>query len=94
MAAAPGRLSSAGTDMLVQDAAIGGECTFTGSVPVVTSRGGELLREAALAMRTDMLTGRLAHTVHTYPTWSAAVHMPAAQFFVDTERRSARPAAH
>ncbi|MFN2496110.1 MAG: hypothetical protein ABR608_09435 [Pseudonocardiaceae bacterium] len=34
-----------------------------------------------LAMFTGMFTGRLAQTVHAYPTWSIAVQQAAAQFF-------------
>ena len=59
---------------------------------VVASRGGELIHEAALAMRTHMFTGRLAQTVHAYPTWSSAVQKAAAQFFFEIEGRRARPA--
>lgn len=58
----------------------------------VAAVGGELVHEVALAMRTNMFTGRLAQTVHTYPTWSLAVQKAAAQFFFDVEGRSARPA--
>jgi pyruvate/2-oxoglutarate dehydrogenase complex dihydrolipoamide dehydrogenase (E3) component len=59
---------------------------------VVAERGGELVHEAALAMRTHMFTGRLAQTVHAYPTWSMAVRQAAAQFFMEINGRSARPA--
>ena len=59
---------------------------------VVASRGGELVHEAALAMRTGMFTGRLAQTTHAYPTWSLAVQVAAAQFFTETGGRRARPA--
>ncbi len=59
---------------------------------VVAPRGGELVHEAALAMRTGMFTGRLAQTVHAYPTWSVAVQQAAAQFFVEVGGRRARPA--
>jgi pyruvate/2-oxoglutarate dehydrogenase complex dihydrolipoamide dehydrogenase (E3) component len=60
---------------------------------VVASRGGELIHEAALAMRTDLFTGRLAQTVHAYPTWSMAIQKAAAQFFMEIEGRRARAAA-
>lgn len=59
---------------------------------VVASRGGELIHEAALAMRTRMFTGRLAQAVHAYPTWSMAVRQAAAQFFMEIDGRAARPA--
>jgi hypothetical protein len=46
-------------------------------------------------MRTDMFTGRLAQTVHAYPTWSIAVQQAAAQFFGGygghTARRTGQP---
>jgi pyruvate/2-oxoglutarate dehydrogenase complex dihydrolipoamide dehydrogenase (E3) component len=59
---------------------------------IVASRAGELIHEPALALRTGMFTGRLAQTVHAYPTWSVAVRQAAAQFFFEIEGRRARPA--
>ena len=59
---------------------------------VVAARGGELVHEAALAMRTGMFVGRLAQAVHAYPTWSMAVRQAAAQFFMEIDGRRARPA--
>jgi len=59
---------------------------------IVSERAGELVHEVALAMRTGMFTGRLAQTVHAYPTWSIAVRQAAGQFFVTTGGRDARPA--
>lgn len=59
---------------------------------IVAERGGELIHEAALAMRTGMFAGRLAQTVHAYPTWSMAVRQAAAQFFMEIDGRRARPA--
>jgi pyruvate/2-oxoglutarate dehydrogenase complex dihydrolipoamide dehydrogenase (E3) component len=59
---------------------------------VVAPTGGELIHEAALAMRTRMLTGRLAQTTHAYPTWSAAIQQAAAQFFFEYNGRIARSA--
>lgn len=59
---------------------------------VVASRGGEVVHEAALAMRSGMLTARLALTVHAYPTWSLAMQQAAAQFFIEVNGRRARPA--
>lgn len=58
----------------------------------VAARGGEMIHEVALAIRTRMFTGRLAQTVHAYPTWSLAVRQAAAQFFVESGGRVARPA--
>ncbi|WP_306357924.1 MULTISPECIES: NAD(P)/FAD-dependent oxidoreductase [unclassified Nocardia] len=59
---------------------------------IVAARAGELIHEPALAMRTGMFTGRLAQTVHAYPTWSMAVQQAAAQFFGygDSPRRPRR----
>jgi pyruvate/2-oxoglutarate dehydrogenase complex dihydrolipoamide dehydrogenase (E3) component len=59
---------------------------------IVAPRAGEMIHEVALAMRTDMFTGRLAQTVHAYPTWSTSLRQAAAQFFVETNGRRARPA--
>jgi len=43
---------------------------------IVAARAGEMIHEPALAMRTGMFTGRLAQTVHAYPTWSLAIQRP------------------
>jgi pyruvate/2-oxoglutarate dehydrogenase complex dihydrolipoamide dehydrogenase (E3) component len=59
---------------------------------IVATRAGELIHEPTLAMRTRMFTGRLAQTVHAYPSWSVAVRQTAAQFFIEAEGRRARPA--
>ena len=59
---------------------------------IVAPRAGEMIHEVALAMRTRMFTGRLAQTVHAYPTWSYAVQKTAGQFFGDVEGRTARAA--
>jgi pyruvate/2-oxoglutarate dehydrogenase complex dihydrolipoamide dehydrogenase (E3) component len=59
---------------------------------VVAPGAGEIVHEAALAVRTRMLTGRLAQTVHAYPTWSIAIQQAAAQLFFEYAGRSARPA--
>jgi pyruvate/2-oxoglutarate dehydrogenase complex dihydrolipoamide dehydrogenase (E3) component len=48
---------------------------------IVASRAGEMIDEVALAMRAGVFTGRLAQTVHAYPTWSLAIQQAAAQFF-------------
>ena len=54
--------------------------------------GGELVHEVALAMRTGMFAGRLAQTVHAYPSWSMAVQMAAGQLFFEVDGRGHRPA--
>lgn len=59
---------------------------------IVCPRAGEMIHEVALAMRTQMFAGRLAQTVHAYPTWSTAVRQAAGQFFVEVDGRRARPA--
>lgn len=59
---------------------------------IVAGRGGEMIAEAALAVRTGMFVGRLAQTVHAYPTWGTAVRQAAAQYFMDVGGRRARPA--
>lgn len=59
---------------------------------IVAPPAGEMINEIALAMRTHMLTGRLAQTVHAYPSWSMAIRQAAAQFFWDVGGRQARPA--
>jgi pyruvate/2-oxoglutarate dehydrogenase complex dihydrolipoamide dehydrogenase (E3) component len=61
---------------------------------IVAARGGEMIHEAALAMRTGMFTGRLVQTVHAYPTWSLALRQAATQFFMELDGRKARPARH
>jgi hypothetical protein len=58
---------------------------------IVAPRAGEMLHEVSLAMRTGVFTGRLAQTVHAYPTWSMAIQEAAVQFFVPYRGREARP---
>jgi len=60
---------------------------------IVAPRAGEMVHEVALAIRTAMFTGRLAQTVHAYPTWSTSLRQAAAQFFMETNGRRARPAS-
>jgi pyruvate/2-oxoglutarate dehydrogenase complex dihydrolipoamide dehydrogenase (E3) component len=45
---------------------------------IVAERAGEMIAEVGLAMQLNALTGRLAQTVHAYPTWSLAVRQAAA----------------
>ena len=59
---------------------------------IVAPRAGEMIHEIALAMRMRAFTGRIAQTVHAYPTWSFAVRRTAGQFFGDVDGREARPA--
>jgi pyruvate/2-oxoglutarate dehydrogenase complex dihydrolipoamide dehydrogenase (E3) component len=59
---------------------------------IVAGRAGEMIHEPALAIRTGMFVGRLAQTVHAYPTWSVAVRQAAAQFFMERGGRQARAA--
>ena len=59
---------------------------------VLTDCGARLLiHEAALAMQTKMFVGRLAQTVHAYPTWSMAMQQAALQFFGTSAGFSAKP---
>lgn len=48
---------------------------------VVAPAAGEMLAAGTLAMRTRMPAGRLAQTIATYPTYSIAVRVAAAQLF-------------
>lgn len=59
---------------------------------VVADHAGEVIHEAALAIRTGMFTGRLAQTVHAYPTLATGVRSAAAQFFVERDGLRARKA--
>lgn len=59
---------------------------------IVAPSGGELIGQAALAMRTNMFTGRLAQTTQAYPTWSLAIQETAAQLFMTRNGRTARDA--
>jgi len=59
---------------------------------IVASRAGEMIHEPALAMATNMFTGRLAQATHAYPTWSYGLQLVAAQFFQTAGGRRARAA--
>ncbi len=59
---------------------------------VVCPRAGELISEVALAMRTRAFTGRLAQTIHPYPSWSVALQQAASQFFFAVDGHRARDA--
>lgn len=59
---------------------------------IVAPRAGEMVAELSLLMRTDAMVGRLAQTMHPYPSWSYGLQKAAGQFFTEVEGRSARPA--
>lgn len=59
---------------------------------VVCPTGGDVIHEAVLLMRSGAFAGRLAQTVHAYPSWSLAVRECAAQFFLEQRGRRSRPA--
>jgi pyruvate/2-oxoglutarate dehydrogenase complex dihydrolipoamide dehydrogenase (E3) component len=59
---------------------------------VVGPGAGELINEVALAIRIGCFAGRLAQTVHAYPTWSMAIQLAAAQLFFEVDGRGVRPA--
>ncbi|MEO0492011.1 MAG: FAD-dependent oxidoreductase [Actinomycetota bacterium] len=59
---------------------------------IVADRAGEMINEVAFAMRTRAFAGRLAQTVHAYPTWSYGLQKVAAQLFGEVEGRTWRPA--
>ncbi len=59
---------------------------------VVAERAGEMIHEVALALRTGAFAGRLAQSVHAYPTWSTGIRSAAAQWFFEVDGRRARPA--
>jgi pyruvate/2-oxoglutarate dehydrogenase complex dihydrolipoamide dehydrogenase (E3) component len=59
---------------------------------IVAARAGEMIALPTLALRTAMFPARLALTVQAYPTWTLGVRQTAAQFFVPTNGRRARPA--
>jgi len=58
---------------------------------VVGPMAGEQISEGALAMRSGMLVGRLAQTIHAYPTWSLSTRVAAARFFGAQGGTPARP---
>ena len=58
----------------------------------VTPAGGELAAQAALAMRTGMLAGRIAQTISPYPTYSLGLRVAAARLFGEFRGGTWRPA--
>jgi len=59
---------------------------------VVGPVAGELITQGVLAMSTGMLAGRIAQSVHAYPTWSMSVRIAVAQLFGEFAGRGSRPA--
>ncbi len=59
---------------------------------IVAPRAGEMINEVALLMRSGGFTGRLAQTVHAYPTWGYGIQKAAGQFFGPVDGREAVPA--
>lgn len=59
---------------------------------IVGPRAGDMIAEVALAMRTRVFTGRLAQTIHAYPTWSSAIQQAATGFFFESDGVEVRPA--
>ena len=68
LVAVPGRVGGLALGKLVGMTAVG-------------PMAGELIAEGALSMRAGTVVGRLAQTVHAYPTWSLSTRIAAAQFF-------------
>jgi len=58
---------------------------------VVGPMAGEQITEGALSMRAGTLVGRLAQTIHAYPTWSLSTRIAAARFFGSHGGDPARP---
>ena len=59
---------------------------------IVAPRAGEMINEIALAMRTRAFAGRLAQTVHAYPSWGYGIQKAMGQLFGEVEGRRWRPA--
>jgi pyruvate/2-oxoglutarate dehydrogenase complex dihydrolipoamide dehydrogenase (E3) component len=59
---------------------------------VVSPMAGESIAEGALVMRSGARVGRLAQTIHAYPTWSLSTRVAAARFFGTYGGMGARPA--
>jgi pyruvate/2-oxoglutarate dehydrogenase complex dihydrolipoamide dehydrogenase (E3) component len=57
---------------------------------VVGPMAGEQIAEGALSMRAGTLVGRLAQTIHAYPTWSLSTRIAAARFFGEHGGQPAR----
>jgi pyruvate/2-oxoglutarate dehydrogenase complex dihydrolipoamide dehydrogenase (E3) component len=59
---------------------------------VVAPTGGDMVHELALAVQSRTIVGRIAQTIHAYPSWSLAIREAATQFFTEHKGRRARPA--
>jgi pyruvate/2-oxoglutarate dehydrogenase complex dihydrolipoamide dehydrogenase (E3) component len=59
---------------------------------VLSPAAGEVIGELALAVRNRMIVGRMALTVHSYPTWSFGVWEALARFLGTHKGAAARPA--
>jgi pyruvate/2-oxoglutarate dehydrogenase complex dihydrolipoamide dehydrogenase (E3) component len=79
LVAAPGKVGGLGLGHLV-------------GMTVVGPMAGEQITEGALSMRAGTLVGRIAQTVHAYPTWSLSTRIAAARFFNAFGGEPARPA--
>jgi pyruvate/2-oxoglutarate dehydrogenase complex dihydrolipoamide dehydrogenase (E3) component len=79
LVAVPGRVGGLALGKLVGMTAVG---------PVA----GELVAEGALSMRAGTVVGRLAQTVHAYPTWSLSTRIAAASLFGRGPQGPAHPA--
>lgn len=77
--AVPGRIGGMVTGRLV-------------GMTVVSPMAGEVIAEGALAMRSGARVGRIAQTIHAYPTWSLSTRVAAARFFGTYGGMGARPA--
>jgi len=58
----------------------------------VTPSGGELAAQVALAMRTNMLVGRMAQSVAPYPTYALGLRLAAVRLFDEFSGATWRPA--
>jgi pyruvate/2-oxoglutarate dehydrogenase complex dihydrolipoamide dehydrogenase (E3) component len=58
----------------------------------VAPAGGELAAQVALAMRTDMLVGRIAQAIAPYPTYALGLRVAAARLFGQFSGGTWRPA--
>lgn len=58
---------------------------------VMCPAAGDVIHEAAVVMRAGAFAGRLAQTVHAYPSWALGVRQAAALLFDPRGARAARP---
>lgn len=50
---------------------------------IVASRGGEMIAEVALAMKSGLGVDAIAETIHAYPTWATEVQLAAVDILMD-----------